>query len=1267
MGFKEEIQSELAKDDAASVAPEPEAAPDDTPVSVGENKLRIVKGDFAKAISPSLGNKPSIKEDVLYEIETEKKGYKPAKPLVLANPEDVKAIKARPKSMGEEIKAELETEANPLTIGVDEPKEGIAFLGLNFLQGRTTSKAATSEDVQRKSSETVQAVATALSIDEHLIVKGISKAAGLKDKGDLSDYTYTNLLRDMRGDRPNVTYGDPRLGFPASVSSDGIINAMGTGLSLFAVPSTYVSFGSSAAAKVGLKTALTKEGQRLAVEIAKQAAEKEIAERSLKIGGELTLEAQNAIRQQARINTEQQVLKKFGEINSLNKEMEISEQVAALPDRIKSKGGIKYEIPFTGREVQDPIYAASKKIYDAAKVNFYGKEVLKGEEVVFEMGPLAKFTQWAGKRQDVQQVAKTGAAVKDEVGNLFFTDMGVDRNLVNYIRRNGDQAEKLLEDVGSKKYSKAQVETAFMAAKWEEANAQAILAQRTIQKSVQKSFSYLDKTQQEEFMTTLIEASVESSKTGKKDGVYALSGDPKVQDAIDRWIGQGKHSGSKSIMEKLAEKSRIAEDQRLPIWVPGIIESVASERGLKIPHKLTQSDRAFLQARIDPSQAAKYTRDPVKAIGHRLTEISYANIQDKFFDNMVSKKLGGLRTEEELLKEFGTYEKAQSAGYVHLTRPYEGVLAGTKSLDARAAEPVYYVQRDFKNQYQKLVTHFNLKAASPTLHVAHQLLSWPTTKWKAMVTGIFPSFHAGNAGSNILLNAYSIGGHAISPTKLALAMESVLKKNWDVEARPFTEGLAKRTAGGAMYGAGIGATTEAIFSDDPDVMSAAAKGAGVGAGVGAMISDKTYRATVSLIFGKNMDRAFTTELGEQMTIKGLIREAERAGAVEKGLYMSDISGAMLNKPLSDVMGSTLTKYANPFSKDWVPGVFGQKFGKAVEAQARMVNYLHWRMKGLSPQMAAMEVNEALFDYQKITGFEKALNSTVIPFYTFSRKNLEAHYRILSHRPGAITTQLKFFRELGPTKDEATDMPANEWAQRRFMVKVNGEFYANFRLPIEDIMDLSEDPMWQGALRTNPMLRYAAEAKANYDVFSGRKVSRINSADEFKFMFNLMEAKKTPDWLRKSFEPVQKYLRLERDPSNPDHIIGDPNKLHALRSSFSSRFLGVMGQLSKEDQEPFQKALKFFTGVQQLPVDQERATMVKKEKVMDRAAEIIYKHNMARGHNITIWYGEGDDVKDANDLMKELKDAESVQEMDEIMEELEATAKASQKSRVGIDE
>src|SRR3990167_4960632 len=66
---------------------------------------------------------------------------------------------------------------------------------------------------------------------------------------------------------------------------------------------------------------------------------------------------------------------------------------------------------------------------------------------------------------------------------------------------------------------------------------------------------------------------------------------------------------------------------------------------------------------------------------------------------------------------------------------------------------------------------------------------------------------------------------------------------------------------------------------------------------------------------------------------------------------------------------------------------GRSIGKAVENNARLAHFIDKIEKGFSPDAAALSVKKFLFDYKDLTIFERQVLKRMMPFYTWSRKNI----------------------------------------------------------------------------------------------------------------------------------------------------------------------------------------------------------------------------------------------------------------------------------------
>jgi hypothetical protein len=69
-------------------------------------------------------------------------------------------------------------------------------------------------------------------------------------------------------------------------------------------------------------------------------------------------------------------------------------------------------------------------------------------------------------------------------------------------------------------------------------------------------------------------------------------------------------------------------------------------------------------------------------------------------------------------------------------------------------------------------------------------------------------------------------------------------------------------------------------------------------------------------------------------------------------------------------------------------------------------------QGVAPEIAAENVNKLHFDYDALTDFEKNYMRRLVPFYTFSRKNLPLQVETLLTQPGITANTYKPFNQEG---------------------------------------------------------------------------------------------------------------------------------------------------------------------------------------------------------------------------------------------------------------
>lgn len=99
--------------------------------------------------------------------------------------------------------------------------------------------------------------------------------------------------------------------------------------------------------------------------------------------------------------------------------------------------------------------------------------------------------------------------------------------------------------------------------------------------------------------------------------------------------------------------------------------------------------------------------------------------------------------------------------------------------------------------------------------------------------------------------------------------------------------------------------------------------------------------------------------------------------------------------------------------------------EAWELRPRMSTYIGARQRGLSPEEAAARVADIHFDYGELTNFERNARR-LMPFYTFTARNIPRQAKLLATRPGRATIPEKIRQNAQTALED--DIPPNVLAQ-----------------------------------------------------------------------------------------------------------------------------------------------------------------------------------------------------------------------------------------------
>lgn len=340
--------------------------------------------------------------------------------------------------------------------------------------------------------------------------------------------------------------------------------------------------------------------------------------------------------------------------------------------------------------------------------------------------------------------------------------------------------------------------------------------------------------------------------------------------------------------------------------------------------------------------------------------------------------------------------------------------------------------------------------------------------WKAGVTSIFPAFHGRNALSNVFQNFLDIGLNALNP---------------------------------ATYGS----ATQMIFYDKQlNKLEKIAYG-------GTAQSGKALDAMNEILSRK----MFTDVSGYDWTI-GEIRQVlkDRGIAFRGGTGQIDVFDPKTMDEFTDNLFGVQTgkgkaikvaKAVTPLSQEFVPFKVGREVGSMVEDQAKLVNFMTNLKATGDVGHAAARTNMFLFDYNNLTNFEKTFLKRLIPFYTFTRKNLELQAKTLMSTPGRISAELTGLRNVGEalaggelTDEEKAKLP--KWMQSGIGILKSRkgstlEMFSSLGTPIEQPFSAFQPNQFLGSV--SPLIRVPIETATGYSWFQGKALSDATNAAAFK--------------------------------------------------------------------------------------------------------------------------------------------------------------------------
>jgi len=326
------------------------------------------------------------------------------------------------------------------------------------------------------------------------------------------------------------------------------------------------------------------------------------------------------------------------------------------------------------------------------------------------------------------------------------------------------------------------------------------------------------------------------------------------------------------------------------------------------------------------------------------------------------------------------------------------------------------------------------------------------------------------------------------------------------------------------------------------------------------------------------------------------------GVHNKGMMSFDIESDMLEE-------FGLNKWLSLSSKSKAIH-YGRKTGEFIDNNARIANYVDGLQRGLSKREAAMRTKATLFDYSDLTGFEKGVMKRIMPFYTWSRKNIPFQFEQMMKNPGKYKA-IDTFRQTIEARSETPDEKIlGHWFLDNYAMRTGVDAKGNPTYflfggwwPAADIWKLVAAPVSKhtGSLPVpqlaldllHPIPKVMLETMMKQSLFTGKEL----------------------DGSLEDFLGVRMDSRIKNALGNIRFLVEADNFIQAIDASFPEMTKGTTFERVDPKMEPVtektmaKQLINFFSGLREYSVNFERQrmfNMFKKSKELREGKKAVQR-------------------------------------------------------------
>lgn len=305
-------------------------------------------------------------------------------------------------------------------------------------------------------------------------------------------------------------------------------------------------------------------------------------------------------------------------------------------------------------------------------------------------------------------------------------------------------------------------------------------------------------------------------------------------------------------------------------------------------------------------------------------------------------------------------------------------------------------------------------------------------------------------------------------------------------------------------------------------------------GLGAL-DPVSHKQTIDILTGKT--GVLIDRFGRKYSYDYLRKIIKRTGIMREDLQRLDFTSAG---------GLEFLEAAKKYS----PLRAGSKIGQFIENEARLQLFLYKIKSGNDIPDAVSAVNRVLFDYSNLSAFERVALKRLIPFYTWTTRNIVLQISQMLKNPARQSEIAKTIVNLNnsfytPIKQEEQKyLPAYLQEGIAYLTEKHGDdasILYGFDIPLEDVFQKIRHPIREFLIAMSPFIKVPIELSTGFNFFTDKRIKEDDWGGEFKSY-----PQKLKEWL--DFRTIE-----DKDPKTGKTLTTyrvDPYKKYLFKSASS---------------------------------------------------------------------------------------------------------------------